>query len=83
MLLIGKHIRFSGILLMSIFVLNVTLLSFVAVESDAKLSKLKILKEILKHKHKLKTIAILLSLAKKKFLPKFGILPIPLPLPFP
>jgi hypothetical protein len=73
MLVIGKHIRFSGLLLMTIFVINVILLSFVALESKA----------LIKDKHKIKLLGLLLMLAKKKFKPSFGILPIPIPIPFP
>jgi hypothetical protein len=77
MLVIGKYIRVSGLLLMTIYMINVILLSFVALESEADITKL------IFGKDKIKLLGLLLWLAKKKLKPKFGILPIPIPLPFP
>ncbi len=67
---------------MTIFMINVILLSFVTLQSEADIKKM-ILKKIFKGKDKIKLLGLLLMLAKKKLKPSFGILPIPLPIPFP
>ena len=78
MLILGKRMRFSSLLLM-LFVINVLILSLFVNESVAD----KKMRQMMKMIKKLKKLAPLLMLAQYKLKPKIGILPIPIPLPFP
>lgn len=67
----------SKVILLSVLVCHLILVDHV------QASKKKIIMKIIKKKlDKLAPIALMLALAKKKLKPKFGILPIPIPMPF-